>query len=533
MTRTGERLQDAKHIGRHVADIVRRPARLFPSKLAVVDAAEHPFCPGGHTYSWGEVFRRVEVTAGFLASSGLRKGERVAVLSLNSHHYFELYFAVPLAGGILVPLNYRLADPELSDQLEEAEPSLLLTDAEFEERGRRLASRVHSVRQTLSTGSREWESGLRKEHRLEVLPDVVEDDPVGIFYTGGAGGRSKGAVLTHRNLFDAAVQIGPAMGYREDDVYLHAGPMFHLADGAGSLSCSLLGATHVFIPSFDPLALMDVVHRWRVTTFTLVPTMYRMLMDAPEFDPERLSSLRRIFFSAAPMPEAMIRSIFECFPCGIGQGYGMTEASSRIAVMPPETYAAVLQGTEARKHLLSSAGREVPGLEVRIVDDEGREVGVGEVGEIVVRGTVVMSEYWRRPDLTASALRGGWLHTGDLGYLDGDGYLYVVDRLKDMIISGGENVYSLEVESVIARHPAVADVAVVGLPDELWGERVHAVVVPRPGSEPTASEIRAFCRQHLAGYKVPKSVEFVQELPRTAAGKVLKDRLKTSSVRPA
>ncbi len=512
-------------VQRNIVQVLERAARLFPNKPAIFDASEHPHCKAGHSYTWSDVRRRVIAEADLLVREGLASGDRVGVLSFNSHHYFELYFAVPYKGGLLVPLNFRLSDDELAAQLEETEPTILVCDKHFEDRAISLAKRVSSVKSLLCTEDESWESSLLSCEETPLAPSE-EDDTVGIFYTGGAGGSSKGAMLTHRNLFDATLQISLAMGYLEDDVYLHAGPMFHLADGAGSLASTFVGAAHVFVPSFSAEQVVDAIERYGVTTMTLVPTMYRMLLDSPAFDPSRMKSLRRIFFSAAPMSESLMRRIFELLPCGVGQGYGMTEASSRISVMLPDTYKAVIEGRDERRHLLSSAGREVPGLCVRIVDDEGDQLPPYEVGEIAVSGTVVMKGYWRRPDLTRKALRDGWLHTGDLGYLDGDGFLYIVDRLKDMIITGGENVYSLEVENVLCSHPDVVEAAVVGLPDELWGERVSAFVVLREGAEVEKDSLREFCRRRIAGYKTPKDIFFVGELPRSAAGKVLKEELK-------
>jgi long-chain acyl-CoA synthetase len=530
--------------GRQFVDLLTRAVRLFPHKIAVYDVSHHPGCPDPHQFSWKEVYSRVCRAAGVLRGAGVADGDRVAVLARNCHQYFEAYFAVPMAGGILVPLNFRLADEELTACLQESEPRVLLCDARNLERASSLSSSAPSVQKIYCIDDVDWEQKLDEvdwERRLaDPAPQGVvakgpepdrsssasdENAAVGIFYTGGASGDPKGVVLTHRNLYDAAVQIALAMGYREDDVYIHCGPMFHLADGAGSFATTLCGGAHVFVPSFEPDIVLESIQRYGVTTMTLVPTMYKMLLDSGDFHPSKLSSLKRAFFSAAPMPEAMLRELVERLPCGIGQGYGMTETSSRISVMDPSVYRAILAGDDRRTHLLRSAGREIPGLEVRIGDVD-RALGPGEVGEILVRGTTVMREYWRKPKETAEALAGGWMHTGDLGFKDEEGFLYVVDRKKDMIVSGGENVYSLEVENWLVEHEAVAEASVIGVPDELWGERVHAVVVTKPGRRVTEAELRRFLKQHIAGYKVPKSFEFRSELPRTAAGKVRKDLLK-------
>lgn len=514
-------------VGGGIWQLLQRAAALFPSKIAVQDLSEHPSCPTPHAFTWSQVWSRCKAAAAVLAGAGVTRGDRVAVLAYNSHVYFEVYFAIPLAGGVLVPLNFRLADEELRACLEEAEPAVVLADEAHLQRAESLASTTSSVKAVMRFDSPYWEESLRKASR-EAPPSAIasENDAAAIFYTGGAEGGPKGVVLSHRNLTEAAVRVAVAMDYGIQDVYLHCGPMFHLADGAASFACTLEGSRHVFVPSFEPRSAMLAIERFGVTTMTLVPTMYKLLLDHPEFDRSLVARVKKPYFSAAPMPEPLLGRLLEVFPEGIGQGYGMTETSSRISVMPPVVYKAIASGSDPRKRLLASAGRVVPGLDLRIVDEEGRPLEEGEEGEIAVRGPTVMLGYWRRPELTRRALRDGWMHTGDLGRLDAEGFLYVLGRKKDMIVTGGENVYALEVENCLLRHPCVEEAAVVGVPDELWGERVHAVVVPAPGRRIDFGEIAAFLRRHIAGYKVPKSFELRSELPRTGAGKVDKESLR-------
>lgn len=518
---------DASGVGDGIWRLVQHAAAMFPAKIAVQDMSEHPSCPTPHAFTWSQVWSRCRSAAAVLADAGVARGDRVAVLAYNSHVYFEVYFAIPLAGGVLVPLNFRLADEELRACIDEAEPVVVLADEAHLQRAESLASNASSVRAVMRFDCSSWEESLRKASREAPRSAIVgENDPAAVFYTGGAEGGPKGVVLSHRNLTEAALRVAVAMDYGIGDVYLHCGPMFHLADGAGSFACTLEGSQHVFIPSFEPGSAMLAIERFGVTTMTLVPTMYKLLLDHPDFDPSLVACVKKPYFSAAPMPETLLGQLLDVFPEGIGQGYGMTETSSRISVMPPVVYKEIASGSDPRKCLLASAGRPIPGLDLRIVDEEGRAVGNGEVGEIAVRGPTVMLGYWRRPELTSRALRDGWMYTGDLGCLDADGFLYVLGRKKDMIVTGGENVYALEVENWLLRHPCVEEAAVVGLPDDLWGERVHAVLVPAPGKLIDRQEVVGFLRKHLAGYKVPKSFEVRSELPRTGAGKIDKESLR-------
>jgi long-chain acyl-CoA synthetase len=305
-------------------------------------------------------------------------------------------------------------------------------------------------------------------------------------------------------------------------VHLHAGPLFHLAAGGRALSTTVVGGRHVVLPRFGPAEVLAAVARHRITALTVVPTMLSMILQQPDFGAHDLSSLRAMTYGAAPMPEALLRRAMEALP-GVRfmQSYGMTELSPLTTFL-----AAADHRPEAPAHRLRSAGRPVPGVEVRVADADDRTLPAGEVGEILVRGPNVMRGYWRRPEQTAQALRGGWMHTGDAGRFDADGYLYVVDRTKDMIISGGENVYSTEVENALAEHPGVVQAAVIGIPDAKWGEAVHAVVVPRPGSDLDAAALIAWCRERIADYKCPRSVDFAAELSLSSVNKVDKAALR-------
>jgi acyl-CoA synthetase (AMP-forming)/AMP-acid ligase II len=344
-----------------------------------------------------------------------------------------------------------------------------------------------------------------------------------IFYTGGTTGRSKGVMLSHQNLWANAVVTAGRFGFDASMVSLHAGPLFHLAAGARVFTTAMLGGKHVVIPRFTPTDALNAIVRDRVTVATFVPTMLSMLLELPDLASYDLSSLRMITYGASPMPETVLVECMRRFPAvRFAQSYGMTELSPVATILGPEDHL-----PDAPKRHLRSAGRAISSAEIKVVDARDRELPCGEIGEIVERGPMVMQGYWNKPELSAETLRGGWMHTGDSGYFEPDGYLYIADRIKDMIITGGENVYSTEVENAISAHPDVLQCAVIGLPDERWGESVHAVVVRRPAAVLTGEDIVAHCRGLIAGYKCPRSVDVrEQPLPLSSVNKINKAELR-------
>jgi long-chain acyl-CoA synthetase len=349
-------------------------------------------------------------------------------------------------------------------------------------------------------------------------------DLAGIFYTGGTTGRSKGVMLSHHNIMANALNFQPGVEADDRTRYLHAAPMFHLADNAMTFLVTGVAGTHYFMPRFEPLTLMQLVAEHRVTHALLVPTMVNMLVNHPEAGRHDMSSLARLLYGASPMPEAVLRRAFEVLPATrFVQAYGQSEASPVVTVLDHRYHS--FEGPDAGK--LRSAGRGVLGCEVRILDENDVEVPRGTVGEICCRGDIVMLGYWKQPELTAKTLRNGWLHTSDGGTMDEDGFVYVVDRMKDMIVSGGENVYSAETEEALYSHPAVAECAVIGVPDDRWGERVHAIVRLKPGASVTVEDIIAHAQTRIAGYKCPRTIELRSEpLPLSGAGKILKTELR-------
>jgi long-chain acyl-CoA synthetase len=358
---------------------------------------------------------------------------------------------------------------------------------------------------------------------------AAESDLCGIYYTAGTTSKSKGVMLSHRNLLSNAINAIAGLGFTDRSIYLHSAPMFHLADGTSTFAVTWMGGAHAFVPRFDAHDCLTTIERERVSDAQFVPTMIKGLIDACEQRAYDLSSLRQILYGASPIPDPHLRRAIELLPgCRFVHGYGMTETSSIGTLLDPR-YTTLAGPEAARRRSCGQAGLLV---EVRVVDEQDRELPAGGIGEVVMRGPNVMMGYWNKPAETAAALRDGWMHSGDLGYLDEDGFLFLVDRLKDMIKTGGENVFSVEVEGVIAQLPEVAECAVIGIPDDTWGETVHAVVVPRPGRRLDAAAVIAHCRGQLAGYKCPKTVEIRAEpLPLSGTGKILKRSLREPYLR--
>jgi long-chain acyl-CoA synthetase len=500
---------------------LRRACQINPMGAATIE--------GNRTRSWLEFRDRVSRLAGVLRAAGVKPGDRVAILSLNSVSYLEYFYAVPWAGALVVPLNTRLAAPELVAIINDAGAAALVVDDAF-------AAMLPALKPQLTTVRAIWVTGqaaIPDAVMLDAAIDAAEaiepseprpDDIYGIFYTGGTTAASKGVMLSHGNIVANAMNMLTEVAFNPATVYMHAAPMFHLADCASTFGVTMSGGSHIFVPRFDPTVVMQTIQSRRVTNSIMVPAMIGMLVNAPTIGDYDLSSLTGLLYGGQSISEAVLRRALECLPgCSFTQAYGMTELSPVVTFLSSRFHCT--EGPLAGR--LRAAGRAVPTAEIRIVDDEDREVPRGEVGQILARGPMVMQGYWNQPKLTAEALRGGWMHTGDGGYMDEEGFVFIVDRIKDMIITGGENVYSAEVENAIYQHPAVAMCAVIGVPDPEWGERVHAVLSLKPGQTATEPEIVAHCRKLIAGYKCPRSVSLRSEpLPLSGAGKVLKTVLR-------
>ena len=473
---------------------------------------------------------RVARLAGALQKLGMQDGDRVAMLSLNSDRYLEYQMGVPWGGGALNPCNIRWSAAEILYSLEDSGSTILLVDETFRPLLEQFRGQSSTLREVIYCGDGEAPAGMHGYEALladnQPAVDVLRcnEDLLGIFYTGGTTGFPKGVMLSHGNLVSAGLALRAEGLAKADGIFLHAAPMFHLADMGLALPHWMEGNSHSIIPAFNAEQVLDTIERDRITNLMLVPTMIQMVLDHPSMGKDRdLSSLQTVFYGASAIPEALLVRAMTAIPnAEVFQGFGMTELSPVASILPPWYH------TEEGRKLgkLRSSGRATYCTEVRIVGPEGQEVPRGTVGEIVVRGPNVMQGYWNKPELTAVALRDGWMHTGDGGRMDTDGFISVVDRIKDMIKTGGENVYSAEVENALAQHPAVSASAVIGIPDEQWGEAVHAVVVRNPGHSISATDLIAHCKALIAGYKSPRTVAFTDALPLSGAGKVLKTKLR-------
>jgi len=485
---------------------------------------------GQRQRSFRECADRVARLAGALQQLGMQRGDRVAMLAHNADRYFEYQLAVPWGGGVLNPCNTRWSAAEILFSLDDSGSTILLVDESFRPMVEQFRRDAQTLREVVYCGDGGPPAGM---HGYEALiaatapvPDAMRrgDDLAGIFYTGGTTGFPKGVMLSHTNLCSSSLALHAEGLATPGGAYLHAAPMFHLADMAMSMMQAIEGNSHSFIPGFSPEAVLDILVRDRISCVLLVPTMIQMLVDHPAMQqPRDLGALKTIIYGASPMAEAVLERAMAALP-GVDfvQAYGMTELSPLATVNPAWTHTPA--GRQAGK--LRAAGRAGYCTELRIVDTAGVEVPRGTVGEVVVRGPNVMQGYWNQPALTAAAVRDGWMHTGDGAWMDEDGFIFIADRLKDMVITGGENVYSGEVENAVAQHAGVAACAVIGIPDDLWGEAVHAVVVRKPGQDVSAAELIAHCKALIAGYKCPRSVDFVAALPLSGAGKVLKTALR-------
>ena len=500
------------------ADPLRHAERCYRDRTAIVD--------GATCLTFGDLagrLRRVRTMVEGLTDPG----DRVALLAANSHRWLEVFYGVPIAQRVVMPMNWRLADAELSYQLGDSEARVLITDRPRASLGE-LAVLVDEVIEF----DGDYDSRLTSAEPAPVFKGEAAPDPAALaalFYTGGTTGAAKGVMTTHANKIADTFHLSTSVQLRPTDRWLVMAPMFHASGTFQSLLCSWFGVPQILLPGFDAATVLDVIDSQGATITFGVPTMMLALAVEQErrtaVDPRKASagvgSLRMFGYGAAPASSSLLRRFHAAFPhAELVSMYGATELSP-MATALNNVERFIDDDIRAR-----TAGRALIGVDLRIVDDNGSECPIGDVGEVVVRGPNVMVGYWKKPDATASTIRDGWYHSGDLGHLDSEGLLYLVDRKKDMIITGGENVYSTEVEDVLARHPAVAECAVFAIPDDRWGEAVAAAVVLREGMAATADELRDFCRAGLAGYKVPRLIELQRELPRSGAGKILKRELR-------
>ena len=505
-----------------ITSILRRAAQVNPRGTATIF--------GDRQQTWAQMADRVARLAAGLQSLGMKTGDRVALLSLNSDRFIEYYFAVVWGGGAMMPMNIRWAAAECAYALNDAEAAILIVDDTFAKLVPELRAEVPGLKTIVYAGDGETPEGMENYETLidahEPAPDAGRggDDLAGIFYTGGTTGFPKGVMLSHQNFYVGGVANAHELNMEDGTIYLHAAPMFHIADLIWFAACTFVAGTHVVIPSFTPEGTLAAIEKHRPQQILLVPVMLQMVLQSDKLDSTDVSSLRQIAYGASPITEAVLVKAFAKFPnASFIQAFGQTELSPVATILPSDYH--VLEGPKAGK--LRSAGRPTRICEIRVVDEEGVEVSRGEVGQIAVKGPNTMLGYWKKPEVTAETLRDGWVLTGDAGYMDEDGFVFLMDRVKDMIVSGGENVYSAEVENAIGQHPQVATSAVIGVPSEEWGEAVHAIVILHPGAQVTEEDIKTHCHTLIAGYKCPRSVEFRTEpFPLSGANKVLKTELR-------
>jgi acyl-CoA synthetase (AMP-forming)/AMP-acid ligase II len=473
--------------------------------------------------------RRTDQVAAVLREAGIGPGERIAYIGKNSDVYFEALFGAMKAGVVMVPVNWRLAGPEIALIVEDSQAQLVLVGPEFFDVVANQLANLPRVRIVLAAegGHPVWlDFSAWRDAALAGPPavSVAADDIAVQLYTSGTTGRPKGVMLAHRNFtHGAAANQEAALAWNrweEDDSAVQAMPVSHISGTGWGILTVHYGATCHIQRQFDLDQTFDMIQRDGISKIFLVPAALQFLVRHPRAKQTDFSRIREMGYGASPIPLALLRESMEMLGCGFVQFYGMTETTGTIVALPPEDH------TPAGSPCMRAAGKPLPWVEIRVVDADGNEVPRGQVGEIVTKSGANMVGYWNRPEETAKTIRDGWLYTGDAGYMDADGYVYIHDRVKDMIISGGENVYPAEVESALADHPAIAEAAVIGVPDETWGEAVKAVIVLRPGATLTQHALIEWSRSRIAGFKAPKSVDFVDVLPRNASGKLLKRELR-------
>ncbi|RJX28831.1 MAG: long-chain-fatty-acid--CoA ligase [Desulfarculus sp.] len=503
---------------------------LWPQREAVVE--------GELRLTYQQFGRRTAALARALAGLGLAKGQVAAIIAPNVHQYLEAYYACAALGVVLNPINFRLAAREMAFILADSGAQVLLAHTDFAQAAALALADCPQVRHLIWIGEGPCPPVGREASAYEELlagqpgrmppcPELVSDDLAHLYYTSGTTGKPKGVMLTQGNVTFHALSAVAELKLTDADTWIHVAPLFHLADAWATFAITWVGGRHVCVPYFEAEQVLAAIARERVSISNMIPTMLNLMVNHPRVGEFDYSSLRCILSGGAPIAPETVKKIVDTLGCDYIQTYGMTETSPYLTVSILKEHLKQLPAAEQLR-IKSRTGRPFMGVELKVVRSDGAEIAPDdqEVGEIIVRGPIVTPGYWNRPQATAEAIVDGWLHTGDLAVIDAEGYVNIVDRKKDMIITGGENVYSTEVEYALYEHPGVLECAVIGVPDEKWGEAVKAVVVCRPGHQPGPEELIAFVKDRLARYKAPKSVEFVAEIPKTGSGKIYKKGLK-------
>jgi acyl-CoA synthetase (AMP-forming)/AMP-acid ligase II len=506
---------------RTVGDIILRNAKLAPRRTAVVFEDRR--------LSFAQLAERATRLAGGLARRGVRRQDRIAILAQNCSEYVEVFAAGELAGYMTATVNYRLAPPEIAYILNDAGASALVFQADYADLVGQLRGVLSESLRFLSIGpapgwAESYEDVLRSGSATQLPSRAGEDDTAYLIYTSGTTGRPKGVMLGQRGQLRTAEVLALESSVEPTDRVLLVMPLYHVGAKCQQLGFHYRGATVVLQRAFDPRAVLETIQSEGITVTLLAPVMIQALLEVPDLRRYDLSSLRTLYYSAAPMPTALLRRAIDVFGPIFAQFYGMTESGPMGTTLHKHQH--LLDGRPEEVRRLASAGQPFPSCEVRIVDDNGRDCPIGEPGEVLLRNDTLMQGYWNNSVATEQTIRDGWLHTGDVGVLDDEDYLFIVDRKKDMIVSGGENIYPREVEEALYQHTAVAEAAVIGVPDERWGEAVKAFVVLKPGRSADPGELIEHCRTLVASYKKPKSVDFVASLPRLPNGKINKVELR-------
>jgi len=511
-----------------LSDTLKKASKLYPHKEGVV-------C-GERRFTYQEFSDRIFRVAHGLSQLGIKKGDKVAILHPNCHYFLEAYYGISLIGAVSVPINYRLSPGEISFILKDSDSRILIVDPLFQKTVEALRGEVPQIERWIWTGDQKVSREARDlnyeqwilQSSGEPFPEVpMEEDLAQIYYTSGTTGRPKGVMLSHKNVMTHALGTIAELHLTDRDVWIHVAPLFHLADAWATWAITWVGATHVMIREFDPRAVLETIQKEKVTLTNLIPTMLNLMVNHPEVGQFDYSSLRVLLSGGAPIAPEVVRKIVETFKCDYIQTYGMTETSPYLTLSILKNHLKRLSPEEQLK-IKSKTGREFIAVELKVVNEKGEEVRKDEkeVGEIIVRGDIVTRGYWKLPEETEKTIKEGWLYTGDLAVMDEEGYVTIVDRKKDMILTGGENVYSTEVENVLYMHPSILECAVIGVPDPKWGEAVKGIVVLKPGHQATEQEIIQFCKERMAHYKAPKSIDFMDALPRTGSGKIHKKGLR-------
>jgi fatty-acyl-CoA synthase len=503
-------------------DILDYDARATPDLEFALDAQR--------SVTYAEALAEANQIANALVAAGLGVGDRIGVLAKNCIEYALLYYAASKAGVVPVPLNYRLAPPEWEWILNDAGAKLVIARGELAQALDAVRSDLSTVEQLVALGAeapsgwKEWDQWLAQHPTTAPDVEVAQTDDVYQMYTSGTTGRPKGAVITHQALCMHLMQLNMQLKNEQGKRVLVVTPMYHAAGAVTAINTGVWRGSLYIQEDFVPAEVVRVLDEERIANATLVPAMIQAcLVMVPDVRDRKYADFEQMAYGASPISAETLRQAIDVFGCEFLQGYGMTETTAALTNLVPEDHVKALAG---REDLLLSAGRALVGTQIKIVDEDDNLVPNGTIGEICGRGPQLMRGYWNRPEATAEAMKGGWMHTGDAGIMDDDGYVFIQDRTKDMIVSGGENIYPREVEDAIFAHPSVADVAVIGVPSERFGEEVKAIIVLKQGESASADDIVQHCKTRLGGFKQPRSVEFIDELPRNPSGKVLKKVLR-------